>query len=233
MKIITWNCGGAFRKKFHTLEKFDADILVVQECEDPSKIKGEYSDWAENYFWAGKNKNKGIGVFARTQINIKKLEWHDDGLQLFLPCRVNDNFNLIAVWTKQANSPTFKYIGQLWKYLQIHKNSLEKSPCIICGDLNSNVFWDKWDRWWNHSDVVRELEEIGIQSIYHKEFNEAQGAESQPTLFWRKNIEKPYHIDYAFASKKLLSKAPSLEVGIHEMWLEHSDHMPLVFTVNE
>jgi exonuclease III len=39
MKIITWNCNGAFRKKFESLVSIDADILVIQECEDPAESK--------------------------------------------------------------------------------------------------------------------------------------------------------------------------------------------------
>jgi exonuclease III len=42
MKITTWNCNGAFRKKYHLLEDFGADILVIQECEDHAQIGGEY-----------------------------------------------------------------------------------------------------------------------------------------------------------------------------------------------
>ena len=39
MKIITWNCNGAFRKKFESLVDEDADILVIQECENPAETK--------------------------------------------------------------------------------------------------------------------------------------------------------------------------------------------------
>jgi exonuclease III len=37
LKILTWNCNGAFRRKFDALLQFDADIIVIQECEDPER----------------------------------------------------------------------------------------------------------------------------------------------------------------------------------------------------
>ena len=232
MKIVTWNCNGAFRKKFHLIEGLDADVLAIQECEDPAQFIGKYSAWAKNYLWTGTNKNKGIGVFIRNDyFTLNKLDYNDDGLQLFLPCRINDSVILIAVWTKQSETRAFRYIGQVWKYLQLHKNKLEHDPIVICGDFNSNVCWDKRHRPSNHSDVVRELGKIGIHSLYHELMKENQGEESIPTLYMHRKLAKPYHIDYAFISKDLLGPEYSFEVGRHEIWLQHSDHMPLIFSL--
>lgn len=65
MKLITWNCNGAFRRKLAYLAKFNADILIIQECEDPSQSKdADYRAWAQNYIWVGNSKNRGLGVFA-------------------------------------------------------------------------------------------------------------------------------------------------------------------------
>jgi len=232
MKIVTWNCNGAFRNKHHALDDLGADILVIQECEDPSCSDVKYREWTCDYLWAGENKNKGIGIFSKNGYELAALKWNADGLQSFLPCRVDDSVNLIGVWTKQANSPNFRYIGQLWKYLQLHKDKIGSGSTIICGDLNSNVQWDEWDRWWNHSDVVRELEEINIHSLYHQIMREEQGKESKPTLFLHRRLEKPYHIDYAFLSRNLLiGDNNMIEVGSPEIWLKYSDHMPVVFSI--
>lgn len=229
MKVLTWNCNRAFRKKYHFIEQFDADILIIQECEDPARCKdASYQEFASNYLWIGTNKNFGLGIFAKDGIKLDMLEWDAGRLELFLPCRVNDEFNLLAVWTKHAVSPTFQYIGQMWKYLQEHKRSMAASDLLIAGDLNSNACWDVWDRWWNHSDVVRELEEIGLKSIYHHFHSETQGNESQPTFFMRKNIDQPYHIDYQFGSRAFYQAIQNIMIGKVDDWLEVSDHMPFI-----
>ncbi len=232
MRIVSWNCNGALRKKLVALRSYDADVYVIQECENPNESScPDYRAWASNYLWVGGNKNKGLGVFAKPEIALASLNLDAGTLESFIPCTLNERFVLWAVWTRQANSPTFRYIGQLWKYLQKHKAALSGKDAVVIGDINSNVCWDAWDRWWNHSDVVRELEELGIYSLYHAVNGEAQGSESSPTFYMHRKREKPYHIDYAFLSKMYLSSA-SLEVGNPNIRLEHSDHMPLFMQIN-
>lgn len=232
MRIVSWNCNGALRKKLVALRSYNADVYVIQECENPNESScPDYRAWASNYLWVGGNKNKGLGVFAKPEIALASLDLDAGTLESFIPCTLNERFVLWAVWTRQANSPTFRYIGQLWKYLQKHKTNLSGKDAVVIGDFNSNVCWDAWDRWWNHSDVVRELEELGIYSLYHAVNGEAQGSESSPTFYMHRKREKPYHIDYAFLSKMYLSSA-SLEVGNPNIWLEHSDHMPLFIQIN-
>lgn len=230
MRIISWNCNGAFRKKIHLLDALNADVLVIQECENPAENKDpNYKAWASNYLWVGGNKNKGLGVFAKPEIILEPLDVDSEGLQLFLPCKVG-NITLIAVWTKEAGSPTFKYIGQFYKWLQLHKPVITNNKSIVIGDLNSNARWDVWDRWWNHSDVVKELSDIGINSLYHTQTGLSQGAEEQPTFYLHRKLEKPYHIDYAFLSAQLRNGA-KLSIGPVENWIEYSDHLPLIVDI--
>jgi hypothetical protein len=50
VKIISWNCNVALRKKFATLAPLNADLHIIQECEDPEQTKdAAYKSWAENY----------------------------------------------------------------------------------------------------------------------------------------------------------------------------------------
>ena len=233
MKIISWNCNGGFRNKFHLLDDLGADILVIQECEDPSRSAENYKNWAKNYLWVGDNKNRGLGVFCRPEYSLSSQDWSSEDLQMFLPCRVNDEFNIVAVWTKMGNSKQ-QYIGQLWQYLQLHRTKVKNDICAFIGDFNSNSRWDKRGRIWNHTDVVRDLGEIGLVSGYHHVFNEEQGQETQPTFYLHRNLHKPYHIDFVFMPASLLEKcATKFEVGNANQWLASSDHLPIILSLLE
>lgn len=231
MKIITWNCNGAFRKKYSLLEAFDADLLIIQECEDPAQSTAEYKNWAREYLWIGDNKNKGLGVFSRKGHKLVKLNWDCGRLQLFLPFQFDSKTTIVAIWTKQAGSKHFGYVGQLWKYLQLHKSKLTQGNTILCGDWNSNAIWHDHEAWWNHLDVVRELEELDICSLYHRLYNRQQGQEIHPTLYMYRKRERPFHIDYIFMHQKIFDNETSLDIGKADEWLAHSDHMPIVATI--
>lgn len=231
MKIITWNCNGAFRKKFEYISVFEADVYIIQECENPAETNDiKYKNWTKNYLWIGDNKNKGLGIFAKEEFKLEKLDWSnqfkDHQVKYFLPCKISEKYTLLAVWTHKNNSPNFGYIGQFWKYLQVNKIYIKNS--IIAGDFNSNSIWDVWDRWWNHSDIVKELYELDIHSIYHSFYNEVQGKETKPTLYFQRKKSLPYHIDYIFLPKKLIEKIKNIEIGYFDKWISQSDHMPII-----
>jgi len=243
MKIISWNCAGAFRRKFSALTEFGADLLVIQECEDPARGgtggrsgRGRsdfraYREFAgENYVWSGGNPNRGLAVFAPKGLPLKKLRWRDRGLAMFLPVRVDDRFNLINVWTKDASRRSHRYVGQLARYLGHHGRKIAKGEHVICGDFNSHVQWDGQFKAANHSTVVAHLARLGLDSLYHHDRGLSQGQEPDPTFYLYRDIAKPYHLDYAFASRNFLGRHDSY-ICDPAHWLTHSDHMPLVFSL--
>lgn len=248
MNIVSWNCSGAFRKKYEIFSPEKFDVLVIQECENLNRVREKtFLKWLENwnYLWVG--ERSGIGVFSKKSIKLNQLDWSgsytikgisngspalnwkSDQLQCFLPFRIENKYTFLGVWTKR-NSSHFSYIGQFWKYLQIHKQDLTDDNMLILGDFNSNSMWDKKDRWWNHSDVVRELNQININSLYHHQFGEEQGQETQFT-FRHRSSKNTYHIDYVFLSINLLKQENTLTIGTERDWANLSDHLPLFFSI--
>lgn len=66
MRIVSWNCNGKFREKFEKVKELNADIYVIQECEDPQNYVGTaYGDFAKNDIWNGKIKIKVWGFLQR------------------------------------------------------------------------------------------------------------------------------------------------------------------------
>lgn len=228
MKIVAWNCNMAFRRKFMYVEHFDADIYVISECEDPKQSDDLfYKKFANNHIWYGTSKHKGLGIFCKPELKISLTSWFNEGNKYIIPVFINNEFNLVACWLCNHKHMEYGYYGaQLWKFIQVNKQNLNN--CLIVGDLNNNKIWDKNTKSWNHSNVVTDLEALGIESLYHLHYNEIQGEESQATFYLQRKLTKPYHIDHAFASKSLISSNLSYQVGRFEDWIQYSDHMPVI-----
>lgn len=137
MRIVSWNCNGKFREKFEKVKELNADIYVIQECEDPQNYVGTaYGDFAKNDIWNGENKNKGLGIFAKEGILIENNRWETYCLRNFLSVKVNHDFDLLGVW---ACKP---YIEEYYIYQCINIEKFNDKTIII-GDFNSNKIWDK------------------------------------------------------------------------------------------
>lgn len=223
MRIISWNCNGAFRKKFKYIKILDADIYIIQECENPQKAGDiEYKKFANNYLWVG-YKNKGLGIFAKENITLTDNHWGTFGLEWFISCTVNGNLTLLGIWGSG------NYIEDIYVYLQIHKEKLKnKGNVLLGGDFNSNSCWDKKHKRRTHSAVVKQLSDMGLNSCYHNIVNEVQGQESQPTFYLYRNKEKSYHIDYFFYNR---DKLRTFEIGTFDDWISLSDHMPIILDI--
>ena len=143
MKIVSWNANGKFSEKFPAILEEDTDIYVIQECENPLIIDSEeYADFASNYFWVGENQYYGLGIFAKDNVKLELADLDDKGLRYFLPVTVNDDFNLLGVWTNpdMDGTKTIYYPKEITEYYEEHKDSgFFNEDMIICGDFNCDV----------------------------------------------------------------------------------------------
>lgn len=234
MKIITWNCNMAFRKKAQFILPYQPDILVVPECESPDKLQFDKTMPAPtDMLWFGSNKNKGLGIFSYAHFKLKLLRNHNAELKTIVPVAVTAphfKFTLYAVWANNPDDPDGQYVEQVWKAIHHYDKKLKNKPTILTGDFNSNTIWDRKYRTGNHSHVVKRLEEKGIFSCYHLHHKQTQGKEQHPTFYLYKHKDKPYHLDYCFASMDMVNKIQSVEIGDYEFWKKYSDHVPVMVT---
>jgi endonuclease/exonuclease/phosphatase family metal-dependent hydrolase len=102
---------------------------------------------------------------------------------------------------------------------------------MLIGDFNSNNYWDNEyvkNKVHSHNDIINKLKEYNIVSAYHTYYNCENGNEKEPTLLWKMDINKKYHIDYCFISNNF--KLNNVTVSNITEWekTKHSDHCPLI-----
>jgi exodeoxyribonuclease III len=236
MTIITWNCNMAFRRKANIILAYKPDVLVIQECEHPSKINfTQHSQQPTTIIWVGDNNNKGLGIFLYNGFTGTLHKNYTNNIKYVAPISIKHNtkrFTLFAIW---ANNPADKdgaYVTQIWKALANYKKLIRKTNTILTGDFNSNTIWDRPRREGNHSTVVKTLAKKSIGSTYHTFYNQIQGKEADATWFLHRNHKKPYHLDYCFAASNMLQHLKQVQVGNYKHWLQFSDHMPVISTFN-
>ncbi len=222
----------AFRKKFEKVAELNPDLLVIQECENDSKLKKHLESMNYNQLiWYGNNPHKGVAILSFNSLEIEINQNHNPEFEYIIPIKLKVNrkkINLFCIWAMPHKTQRVRrYIGQIWGAVNYYEKILNKDSILI-GDFNSNAIWDKKKRIGNHTDVVNFLNQKDIQSIYHQKFGINHGEEKQPTLFLLKKEDKPYHIDYCFASKNLFSNKTTFEIGKYENWIKLSDHMPII-----
>jgi len=238
MKIIEWNSQGAFRKKNKKILSLNPDIIIVPECENEEKLQfGKLTPKPNDFFWYGDNPNKGIGIFSYSEFKFELLKEFNPRFRFIIPLKVigkDYSFILFSIWTQDNKEKCEeRYIGQIWLAINYYSDFLLNENTVLIGDFNSNKIWDYIERVGNHSDVVEKLKEKKIYSLYHKKNKLEHGKEEHATLYMYRNIEKPYHIDYCFASEEIINNGFDFSIGKPEEWIGLSDHMPIMIIINK
>jgi len=219
----------AFRKKYTSILEDKPDIIIAIECEDLSKLLELPGFEPYHFQWYGDNPNKGIAILSTENYPITLSDRYDKRYRYIIPLilHTTPKVQLFVIWAMpHKNSPTKSYVGQTWAAVHYYHKELNK-PSILIGDFNSNSIWDKSRKNGNHSELVEFLNQKNIYSLYHKQNKEQHGHEHTPTQFMYRHLDKPYHLDYCFASKLLISQQTIIRIGDPDMWLSKSDHMPL------
>lgn len=227
MKIVSWNANCKFREKYKEIEKLEADIYIIQECENPEVSKDkDYQEAVKNGFWVGGLNYKGLMIYSpNPEIVLEKIDWGTDSFRYFIPVKVNNHLTLVGCW---ACNP---YIQEFYDFIQSSWEHLD-SNVILMGDLNSNVIFDKDNlkSGKTHTNILGILKSIGLEDIYHYKTGEKQGQEKVPTFYIYRHLDKPFHIDHCFANPKNIER---LSIHSRWQWLALSDHQPLEIIIDE
>jgi exonuclease III len=232
MKLFTWNCAGAFRKKTGQLASFNPDLAVIQECERPEKLLFPPDFRPASMVWFGDQKAaKGVGVFGFSGLQVElAVDVYDASIRYCAPLRVTGawSFHLIAIWAMPHARPrVWSYVGQVCRALETYAAFIRGQDTLLAGDFNSNQIFDHRYRPCNHTSVVEQLAQDGIVSLYHEYFHEIHGQESQPTFYLTKKVTRPFHLDYFFAPTHWSQRVTRLTVGDFAEWRPWSDHCPI------
>ena len=226
MRIVTWNCNQNFKAKFELILKFKPNLLVVQECE---YLPQDYFPNAK-FFWTGRIENKGLGVLIKNgSASLDPI--HNPNLINFLPI-MSDDIKILGVWAYNHRAKKFgdAVSGETIQAIEFYKEWLVGNdlPCVLGGDFNNSVIWDKPNNQNNFQNINSKLEDLGFKSIYHSLSGDSFGNETETTFFHTKNESKKYHIDYLYA-KSL--EAKSITIGKYKDWTKLSDHSPVVVEI--
>lgn len=219
LKIVSWNCNRAFRNKFQYIQKLNADLYIIEECENPEKIiRPEYLNYVKSSAYkCFKGDKKGLLVFSPVA-TINPVHWNDNRMRYYLPFNFLKH-HFLGVWTKD------NYIEDLYLYSSFNIQKLKNR--YIIGDFNSNVMWDRKHGYRTHSDFNKLVSKVGLGSAYHMQTGDLFGQEKQATFYLYRKPEKPYYIDYAYLPEK---STFNITFG-DSSFLQYSDHLPLILNV--
>lgn len=236
MRIVAWNCGGGFHRKWPFIAALRPDVAIVSECCQPDRLRELKFGSAT---WVGRLHYKGLAVFGFGDWSVSERPI-DEHLEWTLPVDVSGPTDLLLVGVCATNRRAKAHPERLHHLTQpaaipsILDFDGGTDRVVVAGDFNNNLIWDT-PRRATFNDTVSRLEGSGLTSLYHHTTGEAFGAETTPTIWWRDRTEDGprFHIDYAWVSQPLLSGARLHVTDFATSVTEAgSDHAALVIDVD-
>lgn len=198
MRLVTWNCKGAFHRKHQFVANLRPDVLVVPECEKPK----EDQSWFDRAslgtsLWFGDSPRKGLAVFSFGGHQLSVHPRYDASHKWIVPIVVSGpkSFLLFAVWTLPKGQYRGRYVRPLIEALETYEALTHDLPVVWVGDYNSNFNFDEPTRRYKFMDYVHLLAERDINSVYHSITGAEHGLEPDPTFWLYHRESRPYHID--------------------------------------
>lgn len=235
IKLMTWNCQGAFRKKYPLVADIAPDLAVIQECEQPERIPWKFGRPPSAALWFGEKSTRGLGIFSWTDFTFHPLDKYDSSIRFCIPIQVTSpyQFHLLAVWAMDHKQDLHSYSGQVYQAIGLYRSFIQAADTVFLGDYNSSKHTTPQSRMGNHATITMNLNDLWLVSAYHQFYSEPQGQEKRWTYFRGRKIDRHYHLDYAFIPSRWLRRLANVQVGDPKVWLQHSDHCPVIVEVQE
>jgi hypothetical protein len=233
VRLVEWNVAMSLQRKAHLLASLEPTIAILPESAHPDRTgQALAAIGATSTQWIGSNPNKGLLVAAFDGWTLRIDDSYDPGYQWVMPVHLSGprDIRLLAVWDMNHRGDghdAAKRLGACRASMTNYEEFLSGASdlTVISGDFNNSVYWDTPTKRARFGDFMDDMEVRGFASAYHSHHGSARGAEPHPTLWWMKNIDRTYHIDYTFVSHPATIKAVAM--GAHADWIAHSDHSPM------
>lgn len=237
LRLVEWNVAMSLQSKTHLLTALKPTVAILPESAHPDRTWSALEAiGATSVQWVGGNANKGLLAVACDGWDLRIDDNYDPGYQWVMPLHLFGpmNLRLLAVWDmgkRGSGYESARKLGACRASLE-HYSAFLSGECdlaIISGDFNNSVHWDTPMKTIKFGDFMDQIADRGFVSAYHLHHGFARGAEQHPTLWWTRNAEKTYHIDYTFVSDP--EAVESVIIGRHQDWLAHSDHSPMIVDI--
>lgn len=233
LRLVEWNVAMALHTKAHLVQALSPDIAVLPESAHPDRIgEAMAAVGATSTQWIGASPNKGLLVAAFGDWTLRIDDAYDAGYQWVMPLHIDGpaRIRMLAVWDmnhRGSGHDSARRLGACRASMDHYAEFLSGGAdlTVISGDFNNSVYWDKPGGAVRFGDFMDQLQSRGLVSTYHHRNGCARGAEAHPTLWWTRNVDKPYHVDYTFVSPA--SAVEAVTMGAAADWLAHSDHSPM------
>ncbi|MGV0734466.1 hypothetical protein [Mycolicibacter sinensis] len=233
VRLVEWNVAMSLHTKADLVAGLAPDIAVLPESAHPDRIGDALAAvGATSMQWIGTSPSKGLLVAAFGDWTLRIDDAYDPGYQWVMPLHVDGpaQIRMLAVWDmnhRGRGHESARRLGACRASME-HYAEFLSGPAdltVISGDFNNSVYWDKPGGTVRFGDFMDQLQSDGLVSAYHHRHGCIPGAEAHPTLWWTRNVDKPYHVDYTFVSPA--AAIDTVTTGTHTEWLAYSDHPPM------
>ena len=225
LKVVSWNCADSFPKKASRLSDLAAHIAIVPE------VRAKHAQALGDSFdtiWEGEDDNRGLLVAVRKPWRLEVVARATARHGLLLRATQGAQvISILGIWAMPRNG---SYVRAVIDGLDELLPRIDTDDVIVAGDFNASPTLDRMGSTEPKFDQITDrLHRQGLESLWHARTGQRFGSEDTATLYHLWKRERPFHIDFIFASRALADRLTTMTIGSFDDWCTRdSDHAPLV-----